>query len=180
MNICKVNDCKIQVHGLGYCHKHWRRFKKHGNPLFVRQKNEICKKNYPVEFKTWQCIKQRCYNLKVSNYHRYGGRGIIICNEWINNFESFFRSVGPVPFKGAHIDRKDNDGNYESGNCRWVTPSESAHNRSTNKVSTSKVKEIREKYKNEKISQNELALMYGVSQSFISRLINNKRWAKII
>ena len=176
MNICKVIDCKTQVHGHGYCHKHWRRFKKHGDPLYERERNEICKSNYPIEYKTWMSIKERCYNPNIKNYHRYGGRGIIICDEWKNNFQAFFLYIGKKPFPDALIDREDNDGNYEPGNCRWVTAAESAHNRSTNKVNWDIVREIRKRYKNEKITQRKLGILYNVGYTFIGKIVNNKTW----
>lgn len=81
------------------------------------------------EYKIWAHIVQRCTNPKRVQYHRYGGRGIKICERWRNDFAAFFEDMGPAPFPDAQIDRKDNDGHYEPGNCRWVTPTENKRNR---------------------------------------------------
>ena len=76
-------------------------------------------------YKSWSEMKRRCYNYNYKGYHRYGGRGIKVCKEWINNFPAFYDYMGPRD-KGYGIDRIDNDGNYEPGNVRWVTVSENA------------------------------------------------------
>ena len=74
-------------------------------------------------YKSWSEMKRRCYNDNFKGYHRYGGRGIKVCDEWITDFQAFYDYMGPRD-KGYSIDRIDNDGNYEPGNVRWVTRSE--------------------------------------------------------
>lgn len=80
------------------------------------------------EYTIWIGMKVRCYNPKAINFHEYGGRGIIVCDEWRDDFSAFLRDVGPRPGRGYSIDRIDNDGNYEPGNVRWVTMRQQSNN----------------------------------------------------
>jgi hypothetical protein len=76
------------------------------------------------EYQCWTNIKQRCLNPNNDRYEDWGGRGIRICERWANSFENFFADVGPRPSPAHSLDRKNNDGRYEPGNCRWATKSE--------------------------------------------------------
>lgn len=79
-------------------------------------------------YRAWTNIKKRCYNPKWPAWHRYGGRGISMCERWNNSYAAFLADMGECP-KGLGIDRTDNDGNYEPGNCEWVTQSRNCRNR---------------------------------------------------
>lgn len=74
-------------------------------------------------------IKSRCYNPKNECYRIYGGRGITMCEEWKNNFLSFYNwAINNGHREDLSIDRINNDGNYEPNNCRWATPKEQSNN----------------------------------------------------
>ena len=88
----------------------------------------------------WSNIKKRCLNVNDSVYHNYGGRGIIICDEWKNDFKAFHDHVIGLVSYGEFrmtLDRIDNDGNYEPGNVRWATPHEQTINQRIRKNNTS-------------------------------------------
>ncbi|HXB11347.1 MAG TPA: hypothetical protein VNZ45_05130 [Bacteroidia bacterium] len=78
-------------------------------------------------YDTWRCMRARCTRETNDNYMNYGGRGIKVCDRW-NDFNNFLEDMGERP-PGLQLDRIDNDGNYEPGNCRWVTPKENSNNR---------------------------------------------------
>lgn len=86
-----------------------------------------------VEYNTWQGMKQRCNNPNHKDYESYGGQGITMDPEWQSSFVAFFKFMGRRPADNMSIDRINNDGNYEPGNCRWATPTQQMNNtRKTN------------------------------------------------
>lgn len=82
-----------------------------------------------TEYRTWDSMRQRCNNPNFYQYRHYGGRGIEVCHEWQDSFETFYRDMGPKPGASHSIDRINVNGNYEPGNCRWATKKEQSLNR---------------------------------------------------
>lgn len=82
------------------------------------------------EYGVWRAMIRRCRNKNVKDFHRYGGRGITVCERW-NIFENFIYDMGRRP-NGLTLERKDTNGNYEPDNCKWTTWKEQQSNRRDN------------------------------------------------
>ena len=83
----------------------------------------------------WSCMKTRCSNKKHPHFHRYGGRGIIVCDEWKRSYEAFRDwALSNGYHEDLTIDRIDNNGNYEPSNCHWISQKEQMKNRNCARV----------------------------------------------
>lgn len=88
----------------------------------------------PPEYAAWVNMKQRCVTNRESDAGRYKERGIRVCDRWIDSFENFISDMGSRPGPGYSIERLNNNGIYEPGNCIWATAKTQARNRSTSRM----------------------------------------------
>lgn len=86
------------------------------------------RRHHPL-YVVWNLMKNRCHNPNNTNWGRYGGRGISVCDEWRNSFEAFWDDMSQTYSPGLQIDRVNNDLGYCKSNCRWVTPKQNNRNR---------------------------------------------------
>lgn len=156
MRTCKL--CKRPYYAKGYCEAHWR------SEIWITP-----------EYRAWQHMKTRCYNFNAKNYDNYGGRGIEVCERWVDNFKNFLEDMGTRP-DGYSLDRIENDGDYEPGNCRWATRTQ--QNRNSRKVvcNYKMAQEIRERYKTGKYTCRSLGAEYGISYGIVGSIIGNESW----
>ena len=87
---------------------------------------------YSQTYNCWAGMKQRCTNPKVRNFDIYGGRGINVCERWMNSFDNFLADMGEAP-PGMSIDRIRGDRDYEPGNCRWADADTQQRNKTNNR-----------------------------------------------
>lgn len=91
---------------------------------------------YSAEYRIWHAMINRCTHPYVNRYEQYGGRGIRVCDRWRQDFAAFYADMGPRPSPNHSVDRQDNNGYYEPGNCVWSTSREQTRNRRTTRHMT--------------------------------------------
>lgn len=111
----------------------------------------------------WHLMRRRCEKAGSPGYENYGGRGIRVCERW-RNFAEFYEDMGSPPGPGFSLDRVDNDGNYEPGNCRWATRAEQSRNTRVNRVIT---------HAGKTQCLTDWARELGVTQSTLAERLNN-------
>lgn len=110
--------------------------KKPRTPNMGRLVHGFASKRHPLHsmYNRWCHMINRCTNPKYNFYYNYGGRGIGVCRRWSESFAIFVCDMGSPPTSRHQIDRINNDGNYEPGNCRWATQKEQLRNRRGNVI----------------------------------------------
>lgn len=124
-------------------------------------------------YNIWQCMKLRCFNPKYKGWHRYGGRGITVCKEWLS-FRNFMEWAYTNGYKdNLTLDRIDSNGNYEPSNCQWISLAENSQKNCRTILNYQKACEIR---KRRKENVYKLAKEYGVSFQTIQAIWFNHIW----
>lgn len=116
-------------------------------------------------YMAWQNMKRRCYNKKDRQYKDYGGRGVTVCNRWMD-FKNFLKDVGEIP-GGFTLDRTNNNGNYCPKNCRLSTTKEQNKNRRNS---------ILPIFNNKKITLKQLSEKYNIPYMLLWRRICRDKW----
>lgn len=129
-------------------------------------KNKTHGRSQSSEYRIWHQILRRCCDPKSADYYSYGRRGVKVCDRW-RNFSNFLSDMGPRPSADHSIDRINNDGDYEPGNCRWATPVVQSNNRRSNHIVAAMGR---------KLSIAEWARVTGISQFLIAQRINKLGW----
>ena len=128
-------------------------------------------------YSVWWAMKDRCYKSNHKAYHRYGGRGITVCEEWLNDFKNFYDwAIKKGYRRGLTIERENNDGNYEPNNCKWTTMDEQVQNSSLAKMNPDRVRNIRKDPR----PNSAIALEYNTNESTISRIKARTTWKNVV
>lgn len=128
-------------------------------------------------YEVWLNMRNRCRNPKHPSYKYYGGRGILVCERW-NDFRNFLEDMGEQP-AGLEIDRIENDGNYEPGNCRWATSKQQKENNRKPKLTKLKVQVIKKLLAESSLTQTAIADIFNVSKTHIGHIRANRTWKNI-
>jgi len=129
---------------------------------------------------TWHSMKNRCYGNDPNHCQWYKSKGIIVCEDWKNDFVVFKNWALNNGYRdNLQIDRKNNSGNYCPENCQFLTPAENSRKRPNTKLTMKKARRIRLLFKRgTSLSQRDVAECYGVKRQAISKVLKNQRWVE--
>jgi hypothetical protein len=132
-------------------------------------------------YQAWKSMLNRCLNPSNVDWTRYGGRGITVCRRW-HRFENFFADMASCP-DGLTLDRINNEGDYEPGNCRWTTRQQQVWNRRSNrgdrhpnaKLTADQVASIRLMARHGYTNRS-IASVFGVSHANVGYIVRGEAW----
>ena len=189
MRNCLIDECQNPILARGWCRKHYLRWYKTGDPLKVREHpNHTGEKhgqfkhglwNHPL-YKVWNNMLDRCQNPKCKAYKNYGGRGIAVCDRWLQ-LNNFIEDMGDRP-EGTALDRIDNNKGYSPDNCHWATANEQGRNRRPVKLTMEAAEAIRNEPRRTKngrgdgMTRQQIADKYGVSLATVKKVLSGVYW----
>jgi len=167
--VCAIDWCPERAHGRGYCVRHLNSLKRNGHPLVAKRAKESfhfhAGRQRTDTYRAWSHMKGRCLAPGDKRYARYGGRGITVCERWMT-FPQFLEDMGECP-PGLTLDRIDNDGHYEPGNCRWATRAQQSDNRGNTR---------RFMFQGELLTMKEIAGKVDMRHSTLYQRLITKGW----
>lgn len=132
---CTVDGCQKKSTCRGFCSGHFEQYKKYGKIIHQKLRTPTGRMKLP-EYNSWRAMKERCYNKNNKAYKNYGGRGIKVCNRWLDRtdgFTNFLSDMGGRP-EGSSLDRIDTNGDYCPENCKWSNRQQQNINRRNVKI----------------------------------------------
>lgn len=125
------------------------------------------------EYISWKHMIGRCLNKNNAAFNDYGGRGITVCDRWLD-FENFYSDMGAMP-EGFSIERIDVNGNYEPSNCKWILKSRQATNRRSSVLTENDVREIR-RLREDGLIMKDIGVRFGASACLIYQVLSGRAW----
>ena|ERR1700733_11571516 len=126
--------------------------------------------NITIEYKTWMSMRYRC-----AHSPGYIRRNTTVCERW-DDYENFLADMGRKPSPELTLERMDNDGNYEPGNCKWGTREEQRKNQKTRILDRDKVNQIRGLYRRGIYTPKQFGYLFDISKFTVYSIVNNNTW----
>lgn len=182
-NICYIETARLINNHTTHCgckrsENISKALKKNSNKIIKVRKRQS-KLSHTSEYRIWTAMKQRCSNSKDISYPNYGGRGIKVCNRWLNSFENFLEDMGNKPTITSSIERISVNKDYEPSNCKWIE--RNLQNRNTRRsVLTEQIVEEIKQLSTQNLTASEIYHLlkdkYNLSRSNINSIIYQGGW----